>query len=407
MAKGNPTDAGHLTAAKSIFGYSRNYASLEQIQGTGTDPRSDLYSLAATLFHMLTGKPPEDALTRAMTVLSKKADPLVPASTVNPDVPRGVAGVLQKALDLDANERPATASEMREMLHSSDDYAYLADAVTVVSSVTDPRVFAEPTKLMANRTHAADWPATGVATEVIGQTSAGLSLLTSVRSGSSNETAGVMDGNVPNRHRKALFAGALSVLLVGCAVAGAIYVADPSVFMEPQAQVSEPAANPETVTSGPTDASTSSIELDAPSDTVTEAPAVIPESVAQRPQAEKQSETARSGKTSSGDKSKPKGEQGEVLDIHVDDPEVPAEGLVIAEKNENGTIDMIRINPKDPRKTNAQQFQMRGFNPFPPGFDFRTLTPVQKRRLQQLYREKMRTQVRPVPPAQPQVKPTP
>lgn len=42
LAKGNPTDAGHQTAAKSIFGYSRNYASLEQIQGTGTDPRSDL-----------------------------------------------------------------------------------------------------------------------------------------------------------------------------------------------------------------------------------------------------------------------------------------------------------------------------------------------------------------------------
>src|ERR1043166_4334971 len=28
LAKGNPTDAGHQTAAKSIFGYSRNYASL-------------------------------------------------------------------------------------------------------------------------------------------------------------------------------------------------------------------------------------------------------------------------------------------------------------------------------------------------------------------------------------------
>src|SRR5256714_4660154 len=63
LAKGNPTDAGHHTAAKSIFGYSRNYASIEQIQGTGTDPRSDLYSLAAALYHLLTRVPPEDALT--------------------------------------------------------------------------------------------------------------------------------------------------------------------------------------------------------------------------------------------------------------------------------------------------------------------------------------------------------
>ena len=84
LAKGNPTDAGHQTAAKSIFGYSRNYASLEQIQGTGTDPRSDLYSLAATLYHLLTNHAPEDALTRAMAVLSHQPDPLVPANRIVP-----------------------------------------------------------------------------------------------------------------------------------------------------------------------------------------------------------------------------------------------------------------------------------------------------------------------------------
>src|SRR5688572_9516238 len=116
LAKGNPTDAGNQTAAKSIFGYSRNYASLEQIQGTGTDPRSDLYSLAATLYHLLTNTAPEDALTRAMAVLSHQPDPLVPACSLNGDVPRGFAGVLQKALDLNAGSRPGSAHEMREML---------------------------------------------------------------------------------------------------------------------------------------------------------------------------------------------------------------------------------------------------------------------------------------------------
>src|SRR5688572_6645959 len=105
LAKGNPTDAGNQTAAKSIFGYSRNYASLEQIQGTGTDPRSDLYSLAATLYHLLTGHPPEDALTRAMAVLSDRPDPLVPANSLNPELPAGVAVVLQRALDLNAGMR--------------------------------------------------------------------------------------------------------------------------------------------------------------------------------------------------------------------------------------------------------------------------------------------------------------
>ncbi|NJM54461.1 MAG: serine/threonine protein kinase, partial [Blastocatellia bacterium] len=102
LAKGNPTDAQHQTAAKSVFGYSRNYASIEQIQGTGTDPRSDLYSLGATLYHLLTGTPPVDALTRAMQVLNGDQDPLIPANIAHSQVPAGVAEVLQRAMDLNS-----------------------------------------------------------------------------------------------------------------------------------------------------------------------------------------------------------------------------------------------------------------------------------------------------------------
>ena len=50
-----------VTATGSVFGYSFNYAPIEQMQGTGTDPRSDLYSLGATLYHLLTGSTPPDA----------------------------------------------------------------------------------------------------------------------------------------------------------------------------------------------------------------------------------------------------------------------------------------------------------------------------------------------------------
>lgn len=120
LAKGNPTDAQHQTAAKSVFGFSRNYASVEQIQGTGTDPRSDLYSLAATLYHLLTGVPPVDALTRAMQVLNGDKDPLTPANVVHPQVPVGVAEVLKRAMDLNSNNRPSSAVAMRAMLTDSD-----------------------------------------------------------------------------------------------------------------------------------------------------------------------------------------------------------------------------------------------------------------------------------------------
>ena len=66
-------------AVKSIFGYSRKYSPLEQIQGTGTDARSDIFALAATVYHLLTGNPPIDALARASAIVGG-----------DPDRPQGV-----------------------------------------------------------------------------------------------------------------------------------------------------------------------------------------------------------------------------------------------------------------------------------------------------------------------------
>jgi serine/threonine protein kinase len=116
LAKGNSSVTESATAAKSVFGYSRNYASLEQIQGTGTDPRSDIYSLAATLYHLLTGVPPADALTRAMNVLSDKPDPLIDAAQIRPEIPSGVSQVLSESMALNAEQRPESAKEMRALL---------------------------------------------------------------------------------------------------------------------------------------------------------------------------------------------------------------------------------------------------------------------------------------------------
>ena len=152
LAKGNATDAAHQTAAKSIFGYSRNYASLEQIQGTGTEPRSDLYSLSATLYHLLIGIPPADALTRAMNVLNNQPDPLIAANLVNEKVPRGVAEVLQKAMALNAAGRPASAVAMRLLLDKSDKNIELNPAeFSAYKSVSD-EFLTQETKIMAATT---------------------------------------------------------------------------------------------------------------------------------------------------------------------------------------------------------------------------------------------------------------
>jgi len=120
LAKGTPAmQVSKMTATGSVFGYSRNYAPLEQIQGAGTDPRSDLYSLGATLYHLITGVAPADAVTRATAVINGQPDPLRPASEVHPQVTPAVAELINNAMAQNASQRPQTASAMREALREA------------------------------------------------------------------------------------------------------------------------------------------------------------------------------------------------------------------------------------------------------------------------------------------------
>ena len=230
LAKGNVTGAGNPTNAKSIFGYSRNYASLEQIQGTGTDPRSDLYSLAATLYHLLTNVAPEDALTRAMAVLSQKPDPLVPANQVNPSIPAGVAAILHKTMDLDATHRPASAAEMRSMLRDHPAYATLAlNTVSVARGGGTADIYEQKTKLMPGATRNEGDRATHAKTEVLPDYA---SQVTAIRPLAGNrQTDEIVSGapHAPGKKRFAMAASGLVLLILGSAVGGA-YIYSDSMF---------------------------------------------------------------------------------------------------------------------------------------------------------------------------------
>ena len=121
LAKGQAGDISRVTTSASIFGYTPNYAPLEQIQGLGTDSRSDLYSLGATLYHLMTGVKPPDALTRAAALVNGQPDPLTPASVANPAIPHDVDAVLAKAMAQNRDQRFASATEMRNALHETDE----------------------------------------------------------------------------------------------------------------------------------------------------------------------------------------------------------------------------------------------------------------------------------------------
>jgi predicted Ser/Thr protein kinase len=138
LAKGS---AGQMTNAgsRSVLAYSPNYSPLEQIQGAGTDERSDLYSLAATLYHLLTAVKPADAITRAAAHVSGRPDPLRPAREVNLDVPANVSAALARALALNIENRPRTASELRRELHATAARAAATMPIEGVSRLTDER----------------------------------------------------------------------------------------------------------------------------------------------------------------------------------------------------------------------------------------------------------------------------
>jgi formylglycine-generating enzyme required for sulfatase activity/serine/threonine protein kinase len=113
LAKGS---VGGMTMGVSIQGYTPNYAPLEQMRGSGTDARSDIYSLAVTMHCLLTGQMPPDAVSRAIETLSAQPDPLRAVHEINHTIPLLISEVIQKACSLNQNERPQTAVMMRDLL---------------------------------------------------------------------------------------------------------------------------------------------------------------------------------------------------------------------------------------------------------------------------------------------------
>jgi serine/threonine protein kinase len=138
LAKGTAGQMPALLTSRSIQGYTPVYAPLEQIHGAGTDPRSDLYSLAATLYHLVTGVAPADAPARFSALDDEQPDPLRPADELNREVPHAVAAVLARAMAMNRKQRPATATEMRQLLRTAGQTLAEAQSATTVRNT--PRI---------------------------------------------------------------------------------------------------------------------------------------------------------------------------------------------------------------------------------------------------------------------------
>ncbi len=115
LAKAQPAETS-TTSSAPFFGYTRQYSPLEQIQAISTGPHSDIYALGATLYHLLTGVRPADALTRAAASANGHGDPLKPANLIHPGVGAEIAAILTKAMAQNPEHRYRSAAEFREAL---------------------------------------------------------------------------------------------------------------------------------------------------------------------------------------------------------------------------------------------------------------------------------------------------
>lgn len=95
----------------SIIG-TPTHMSPEQARGEEVDWRSDVYSLGVILFEMLSGHTPFEATTSLGMALKHAVEPPPRILDINPKLPPGVEGVIQKALEKERQRRYASATEL-------------------------------------------------------------------------------------------------------------------------------------------------------------------------------------------------------------------------------------------------------------------------------------------------------
>lgn len=120
LAKLSMRGTAELTGELHTVG-TPNYMSPEQIRDpSSTDLRADIYSLGATLYRLLCGRPPFRAAS-AMDVVAMHLTAMpVPPVKLRPDIPSGLSDIIRKMLAKSPEDRYQTyedlLSDMQEVL---------------------------------------------------------------------------------------------------------------------------------------------------------------------------------------------------------------------------------------------------------------------------------------------------
>ncbi len=124
---------GSQTTTTGARAMTPGYSPPEQYGTARTDPRSDIYSLGATLYASLTGNIPEDGLARVMENVQ-----LTPIRKHNPKISRRLSAVIEKAMEAYPDDRYQTAEEFRRGLLNSSSKTQRFTELDLNISVSPP-----------------------------------------------------------------------------------------------------------------------------------------------------------------------------------------------------------------------------------------------------------------------------
>ncbi|WP_308188398.1 serine/threonine-protein kinase [Nocardia australiensis] len=109
-------DAGHLTLT-GTFTATLAYAAPEQLTGAEMDGRSDQYSLACTLYWLLTGTAPYAAPSPPAVIQGHLQSPPPRVTALRPDLPPAMNEVLARALGKRTDDRFGSCTEFAEAVY--------------------------------------------------------------------------------------------------------------------------------------------------------------------------------------------------------------------------------------------------------------------------------------------------
>ena len=109
------TQDTELTHSGAVIG-TPNYMAPEQARGEKLDPRCDLFSLGAVLYHMLSGRQPFGGKTLAMVLAAVMQQEPPPLDSIVKGLPRELVLLVHQLLAKDPQRRPPSAAEVFKQL---------------------------------------------------------------------------------------------------------------------------------------------------------------------------------------------------------------------------------------------------------------------------------------------------